>query len=111
MKVGVIGSRVFNNYELVVKTLSNFDITLIISGGAIGADTLGEKYANEHNIPILIFKPDWEMYGKSAGMIRNTDIVDNSDVIVAFWDGTSKGTLDSIKKAEKRDKKVLVITK
>ena len=111
MKVGVIGSRVFNNYELVVKTLSNFDITLIISGGAIGADTLGEKYANEHNIPILIFKPDWEMYGKSAGMIRNTDIVDNSDVIVAFWDGTSKGTLDSIKKAEKRGKKVLVITK
>ena len=110
MKVAVIGSRGFNDYELVVKTLSNLHITLLVSGGAKGADTLGEKYANEHDIPTLIFKPDWETHGKAAGMIRNTTIVDNSDIVVAFWDGESSGTKDSITKAEKKGKKVIIIT-
>jgi hypothetical protein len=110
MRVAVIGSRGFNDYELVVKTLSNLGITLLVSGGAIGADSLGEKYANEHDIPTLIFKPDWETHGKAAGMIRNTTIVENSDLVIAFWDGESKGTKDSITKAEKKGTKVLIIT-
>lgn len=109
MRVAVIGSRGFDNYELVSKTLSNIDITLLISGGAKGADSLGERYANENNIETLIFKPDWEKYGKAAGMIRNTDIVDNAEFIVAFWDEISKGTKDSITKSEKLGKKILVV--
>ena len=109
MKVEVIGSRGFNDYELVVKTLSNLHITLLVSGGAKGADTLGEKYANEHDIPTLIFKPDWEKHGKAAGMIRNTDIVNNADTVIAFWDGESKGTKDSISKAEKLGKNIMII--
>jgi hypothetical protein len=109
MKVAVIGSRNFNNYELVKETLTNLDITLLISGGAKGADSLGERYATENNISTLIFKPDWKRYGRGAGMIRNTDIVNNSDIVVAFWDGTSKGTLDSIRKVEKLNKGLMII--
>jgi hypothetical protein len=109
MKVAVIGSRTFNDYELVKETLTKLDITLLISGGAKGADSLGERYANENNITTLIFKPDWERHGRGAGMIRNTDIVKNSDIVVAFWDGSSKGTLDSIRKVEKLNKGLMII--
>lgn len=108
MKVAVIGSRGFNDYELVKTTLSSLNITLLVSGGAKGADSLGERYAKENNINTLIFKPDWEKHGKAAGMIRNTDIVNNAETIIAFWDGESKGTKDSITKAEKLGKKVLI---
>jgi len=109
MKVAVIGSRNFNDYELVKETLTKLDITLLVSGGAKGADSLGERYANENNITTLIFKPDWERHGRGAGMIRNTDIVKNSDIVVAFWDGSSKGTLDSIRKVEKLNKGLMII--
>jgi hypothetical protein len=109
MKVAVIGSRNFNNYSLVKETLTKLDITLLVSGGALGADSLGEQYAKLNNIPTKIFYPDWKKFGRKAGFLRNTDIINESDMVVAFWDGTSKGTLDSIKKAEKLDKKILII--
>ena len=109
MKVAVIGSRGFNNYDLVKKTLSNIEITLLVSGGADGADSLGEQYAIENNIETKIFLPDWDKHKMAAGMIRNTDIVNESDVVVAFWDGTSRGTLDSINKAKKLNKKLIII--
>jgi len=109
MIIGVIGSRTFIDYDLMVDTLKHIKITKIVSGGAVGADSLAERYAKEHNIPTQIFLPDWEKNGKFAGFKRNTDIVNESDMIVAFWDGTSKGTLDSIKKAEKLNKKILII--
>lgn len=109
MKVAVIGSRDFYDYDLVKETLSTIDITLLISGGAKGADSLGEQYANENNIETLIFKPDWKKHGPAAGPIRNTDIVNNANIIVAFWDGESKGTKDSVTKAEKLNKEVVII--
>jgi hypothetical protein len=108
MKVGVIGSRSFKDYLLLEKTLNKLEISTIISGGAIGADTLAEFYANKHGIEKLIFKPDWSI-GKSAAAIRNYKIVENSDIIVAFWDGVSKGTKMTIKMAESKNIKVLKI--
>jgi hypothetical protein len=111
MKVAVIGSRDFNDYEEVKQTLSTINITLLVSGGAKGADTLGERYAKEHNIETKIFLPDWEKYGKKAGFLRNTDIINEAELIIAFWDGQSKGTKDSIDKAFKSEKKLLIITK
>ena len=110
MKVAVIGSRGFTNYELVKETLSKLEITLIVSGGAKGADTLGEQYAKENNIPTKIFLPDWTKHGKCAGMLRNTDIINEADIVVAFWDKSSKGTLDSITKSKKLGKPTYVIT-
>jgi hypothetical protein len=109
MKVAVIGSRTFSDYKLVKETLSTLNITLLVSGGAMGADSLGEQYANSKEIPTKIFYPDWKKHGKKAGFLRNTDIINESELIVAFWDGKSKGTLDSIKKAEELNKNVLII--
>jgi hypothetical protein len=110
MKVAVVGSRTFNNYELLYKTLNKLEISLLISGSANGADKLGEQYANENNIPTKIFLPDWEKHGKAAGFIRNTDIINEAELVVAFWDQSSRGTKDSIDKAEKQGKKVIIIT-
>ena len=109
MKVAVIGSRGFNKYELLKETLSKLEITLVVSGGAKGADSLGEQYANENQIPTKIFLPDWKKHGRAAGMLRNTDIINEAEMVVAFWDGESKGTKDSITKAQKQNKKVLII--
>ena len=83
---------------------------MIVSGGAFGADKLAERYAKEKEIETLIFLPDWKKYGKTAGFVRNTHIINNADLVVAFWDEQSKGCEDSLKKAEKLNKKVLIIT-
>ena len=109
MKVAVIGSRSFNDYEKLKDTLSKIDITLIVSGGADGADKLSEQYASEKNIPTKIFLPDWEKHGKSAGFLRNTDIINEAELVVAFWDNQSNGTRDSINKAHKQEKIVIII--
>jgi len=110
MKVAVIGSRGFTDYELLTKTLKKISgITMIVSGGADGADKLGEQFADENKLDKKIFLPDWEKFGTKAGFIRNTDIINEADLVVAFWDGHSKGTLDSIKKSESSNKKILII--
>lgn len=113
MKLAVVGSRSFNDYSLLKEILDEYrsinNIDVIISGGAIGADSLAEKYARENNIETLLFLPDWKKHGKSAGMIRNQDIIKNCDTCIAFWDGSSKGTKHSISLAEKNNKKIIVI--
>jgi uncharacterized phage-like protein YoqJ len=97
MKVAVVGSRGITNKEMIFGVLENYDITSIVSGGAIGVDTIAEEYANSLNIQTEIFLPDWKQYGRAAGIIRNRDIIENSQMTIAFWDGESKGTLSSIK--------------
>lgn len=110
MKLGVVGSRKFNNYELLKSELNKFKkITLIVSGGAPGADILSEEYATAYNIPTQIFYPNYEVYGRSAPFKRNTQIVENSDFIIAFWDSKSNGTKDSINKAKRLNKPVKII--
>ena len=97
MRIAIIGSRGFNDYELVKTTLEKYeDVSLVVSGGAKGADLLGERWAKEKGIPTKIFIPDWDKHGKSAGYIRNKDIVANADLVIAFWDGISKGTKHSM---------------
>lgn len=112
MKISIIGSRTFNDYDFLKKSvLENIDvddIDEIVSGGAKGADKLGELFAKEFNKKTTIFLPDWGKYGKSAGFIRNADIIKNSDFVFAFWDGVSKGTLNSINTAKKLNKKLVI---
>ncbi len=112
-KIAVIGSRSFNNYELLKDTLDKYDyfdgIDFIISGGAKGADKLAERYAKENGIKIKIFKPEWGKYGKKAGIIRNKKIVEEADIVLAFWDGKSKGTEFTINYANKLGKEMEVI--
>jgi predicted Rossmann fold nucleotide-binding protein DprA/Smf involved in DNA uptake len=107
--VAVVGSRTFTNYELVKETLGKLEIKKIVSGGAQGADKLGEQYAKENKIETLILLPEWKKYGRAAGFIRNEDIVKNCDKVVAFWDGISKGTLNSIQIAKKLNKEVIIV--
>lgn len=108
MKTAIIGSRTFNDYAFLKSVCRQYDITAVISGGAIGADSLGEQYAQEMNIPTTIFKPDWDKYGRRAGVIRNKDIIENADIVIAFWDGVSRGTGHSIKLSQKLNKKTII---
>jgi len=112
--LAIIGSRSFNNYTYAKKEILNIiqnnkiPITKIISGGASGADKIAEIFANKFNIPIEVLVADWSK-GKQSGVIRNTDIIRKSDYVIAFWDGISKGTLDSINKAKKLNKKLFIV--
>lgn len=104
MKIAVVGSRSFKDRERLFKELDLFHldkpISLIISGGAIGADSLAEDWAKSRGVSTQIFLPDWKTHGKSAGFIRNQDIISACEECVAFWDGESRGTLHSINLAK-----------
>jgi hypothetical protein len=109
--VAVVGSRTFNDYPLVVRILDPMkdQISMLISGGADGADKLGERYADAHGIPKQIYYPDWDGYGKSAAFLRNQTIADECQRMVAFWDGKSRGTQDVIGRAVQAGKVVLLV--
>ncbi len=108
MKLAVIGSRAFADVELLERTLDQLRFTCLISGGSQGADRVAESYARARGIPVEIFKPDWRM-GRGAGPARNTQIIEACEHVVAFWDGTSKGTKDAISKARAKGRPVVVI--
>ena len=106
-KLAVIGSRTFQDYIFLCNRLKLHNPSMIISGGAMGADRLSEQYARQEGLPILIFYPKWSL-GKSAGFLRNTKIIEAAEEVVAFWDGASKGTLDSIDKANDLGRKLYI---
>ena len=110
-KIGVVGSRNFSNYKYMKEILDSFSFSEIVSGGAKGADSLARRYAEEKNISIIEILPDWNQYGKSAGFKRNKLIIDQSDAIIAFWDGNSKGTAHSVRLAKEVGKNVYVFWK
>ena len=106
--LAIVGSRNFANEWLVRETVrrlavKNPELT-IVSRGAKGVDSWAENEAVKCNLKTLIFLPDWELYGRAAGFVRNQQIVDASDAVLAFWDGISKGTLNSLNKARKKNK-------
>ena len=113
MKLAVVGSRTFNDYNLLKSYLDKIHvrepITYIVSGGAKGADKLSERWALENNVETIIFLPDWEKYKKAAGFIRNKDIITESDKVIVFWDNISKGTLSSINLSKQQNKKIIVV--
>lgn len=96
MKLAIVGSRSFNDYDLlknaIIAQIDPNDIEAIVSGGAIGADSLAERFADEFNLKKIIYKPDWNLYGRSAGYKRNVLIIQECDQCFAFWDGESRGT-------------------
>ena len=109
MKIAIIGSR-----GLHITDMNEYlpdDVNEIISGGAKGVDCDAENFARANGMKITVFLPDYERYGRAAPIIRNKQIVDYADEVIAFWDGESKGTLSVIKYCEKQKKKVTVIDK
>jgi hypothetical protein len=114
-KLIVAGSRSFCDYELLnykltflLKNKTRNDVE-IVSGGAKGADSLGEKFAKEKGYNVRVFRADWKKYGRKAGLIRNVEMGKYADALVAFWDGISTGTAHMIDFANKNNLIVRVI--
>jgi hypothetical protein len=105
----IAGGRDFIDYELlkfevdkfIAETYCPFDV-IIVSGHALGADTLGEDYADENGLQKIIKKAKWKKYGLSAGFKRNLELADNGSHLIAFWDGLSDGTKSMIDIANER---------
>lgn len=110
MRTIIAGSRTITNINEVFRAIadSTYDITQIISGGAAGVDTLAIEYAQLWGIPCTVMNANWDLYGKSAGYIRNTQMAEHADALVAVWDGFSRGTEHMIKIAREKGLKVYV---
>lgn len=115
MKCIIAGSRSVTDYEILLAAIAYLpwrrDITEIVSGGADGADALGERYAKERKLRLTVMPADWIAYGRSAGPRRNRDMaqyVFPDGALIALWDGESRGTQNMIEEARKRHLKVLV---
>lgn len=119
MKLIIAGGRDFNDYTLLRSKLDHLlqniptDNIEIVSGGARGADSLGEQYANGRGIKVKQFTPEWKnpdgTVNRAAGHIRNRKMGDYADTLVAFWDGQSKGTKGMIDYAIKKGLSVRVV--
>jgi hypothetical protein len=113
MKTIIAGSRSITDPKVVVEAVaaSGFQITEVVSGCAMGVDRLGEEWARRQGIPVTRFPPDWNKHGRSAGIIRNNQMVDYvgfSGALIAIWDGTSNGTAHCISAAKREGRKVFV---
>lgn len=97
MKVAIIGSRDSQNFsDEIFKKYIPPQCTLIISGGARGIDSYAEQFAHKNGIPFKKIEPNYKTYGKIAPIVRNSEIVRMSDLVLAFWNFTSKGTSNVI---------------
>lgn len=108
MRVAVIGSR-----GLIVNDLEKYlpeGATEIVSGGARGIDTCAHNYAVAHGLKLTEFLPEYDKYGRQAPLIRNITIIKNSDIVLAFWDGSSHGTKFVINKCHEMGVEVRVFT-
>lgn len=110
MKIAIVGSREYPNLEEVRKYIRTLPRdTIIVSGGAKGVDRTAAEEARKRGLGVVEYLADWDTFGKSAGLIRNQTIVDSCDELVAFWDGKSRGTVDSIRKAQNQKKPVWIV--
>lgn len=107
-KVIIAGGRDFENYNQLKEACDFYlqnkrkEGVEIVSGGANGADKLGERYAKERGYPIKEFPADWTKYHKAAGPIRNRHMAEYANALIAFWDGGSRGTKNMIEEARER---------
>ena len=106
MITAIIGSRniTINNIEKYIPK----ETSMIISGGAKGIDTCAREYAQKNKIPLLEILPEYSLYGKAAPIRRNDEIVKKSDIVLAVWDGKSKGTKYVISLCKKQNKNIEV---
>lgn len=111
MKTIIAGSREITDYNIVHKAVyeSPWVITEVVSGGARGVDSLGEQAAAAFAIPVKVFPAAWDLHGRAAGPIRNQQMAEYSEGLIAIWDGVSVGTHDMIKRAERMKLRVHVI--
>ena len=114
-RVVIAGCRDYNNYDeakaFIDSCISNIrkqNKIIIVSGGARGADALGERYARENGFEIERHPADWEKHGKSAGPIRNKEMAQIADYVICFWDKRSRGTKSMIDFAKEHNKPIRI---
>ena len=101
MKVAVVGSR-----ELRIENLGDYlppETTEIVSGGARGVDACAREYAQRHGLKLTEYMPEYSRYGRAAPLKRNITIIESADLVLAFWDGRSRGTKYVIDNCTKRN--------
>ncbi len=115
IKIVIAGCRNYNNYEEAkeyidqcISNIRNGNTIIIISGGASGADKIGERYAKEKGFDVELYPADWKKYGRSAGPIRNKIMAQECDYAICFWDGKSRGTKSMIEFAKMFEKELRV---
>lgn len=112
MRCIIAGSRGILEYSVVRRALKESGfwerITVVLSGGASGVDRLGEFWADENARELRQFPADWKRHGRKAGVMRNREMAENADALIAVWDGKSPGTKNMIYEAQKRGLEVYV---
>ena len=102
-RLAIVGSRGFRNLELVRRFVRSLKpTTVVVSGGAVGVDSEAESAARQCGLKTEVFPAHWSKYGKSAGPIRNRQIVHAVEGLVAFWDSKSRGTAHVIQLARRK---------
>jgi hypothetical protein len=129
MRVAIVGSRTFNDYEKLRREVikCNLDVfPVILTGDAKGTDSLAKLYANKCGLDLIVFKPInqyikykiyvnhkpftiYDLLDNECYYTRNKQIVDNCDFLIAFWDGKSGGTKMTINYAKQQNKKIKII--
>jgi len=109
MKLAIVGSFNFCDYNLLKTSLQSYHFNYIISGGKEGADHLAEKYAWQNNKILYIFLPDWKKYGASATSINDQEIVNACNGVLAFWDGKSAETISVLNYCQELHKPYKII--
>ena len=115
IRVVIAGCRNYTNYDearsyidFCLSEIRKENKIVIVSGGASGADAMGERYAEENGFEVERYPADWKRYGRSAGPARNKKMAEISDYVICFWDEKSKGTKSMIEYAKKYGKPVKI---
>lgn len=112
MKIAIVGSRNPGNINIaneIEKRINIRNVDAIISGGAKGIDTLAAEYAKKNGVQLIEYRPDYAKYGRVATFFRNRQIIESSDMVIAFWNGESKGTKYTIDYAKKIGRQTIII--
>ena len=113
MRVIVAGSRFFDNYEFISRSLGlllkDKGVTQLICGMAKGVDLCGKRYAEEKGLIVCEFPADWAKYGKSAGAIRNKQMADHGSLLILFWNGKSAGSKNMLETMKRMKKEIIEV--
>ena len=109
MRTIIAGSRGLG-YEEVEQAMEicGWKPTVVISGAAVGVDQAGERWARSQSIPVECYPANWNQYGKRAGYVRNKEMAEKAEALVAIWDGQSRGSRHMIDTATKRGLRIFV---
>ena len=107
MRLAIIGSRSIK--QITMEKYVSEDVKEIVSGGAKGIDAIAREFAHTKGIAYTEFLPKYHMYGRAAPLKRNEEIANYADQVLAFWDGSSRGTAHTVELFKKLEKEVTVV--